>query len=272
MSNKPVIVPWDFSEMAVDALEHAFMLNKQIKTDIILLHLVKKKSEIEEADKKLEAFVQEFDKKNGITLKYIVKDGSIFSDINKIIEEENALFAVMGTHGIKGMQKFTGSWALKVIVGSIAPFIVIQEKPQSEAIRRIVFPVDFKFSVKEKLIWAELMYSYFKSKFFLCFIDSTDPLFKKKINSNMIVAKKFLTEKGVDFEIIRLEGKSIEDESIKYSGEIKADLIMISTTRNISFHDYMLGAAEQKVIANELKIPVMTINPKKGLTILKGFT
>jgi nucleotide-binding universal stress UspA family protein len=271
MSNKPVIVPWDFSELAEDALGHAVMLNKTIKTDIILLHLVKKKTEIDEAVKKLDAFILDFKNQYGAELKYIVKDGSIFSDIHKIIEKENALFAVMGTHGIKGMQKFTGSWALKVIIGSDAPFIVVQEKPQSQEINKIVFPVDFKFSVKEKLYWAELMYKYFKSKFYLCFIDSSDQFFKKKINANMIIAKKFLTDKGVDFEIIHLDGRSIEDESVKYSKEIKADLIMISTTRNISFHDYMLGAAEQKVIANEMKIPVMTINPKKGLTKLTGF-
>jgi hypothetical protein len=33
----------------------------------------------------------------------------------------------------------------------------------------------------------------------------------------------------------------------------------------------MLGASEQKIIANEKKIPVMTINPRKDLTKLKGF-
>jgi nucleotide-binding universal stress UspA family protein len=272
MSNKPVIVPWDFSELAENALDHAVMLNKTLHTDIILLHLVKKKTEIEEAVKKLDAYILDYKNKYDVVLKYIVKDGSIFSDIHKIIEKENALFAVMGTHGIKGMQKFTGSWALKVIIGSNAPFIVVQEKPQSQDIKKIVFPVDFKFSVKEKLFWAELMYNYFKSKFFLCFIDSTDQFFKKKISANMIIAKKFLSDKGVDYEIIQLEGRNIEDETVKYSNEIKADLIMISTTRNISFHDYMLGAAEQKVIANEMKIPVMTINPKKGLTKLQGFT
>ncbi len=271
MNSKPIIVPWDFSELAGYALEYAVILNKTIETDIILLHLVKKKSEIEEAEVKLNVLVSEYKTQLGISLKYVVKDGSIFSDINKIIEKENALFAIMGTHGIKGMQKFTGSWALKVIAGSSSPFIIIQEKPQSNDIKKIVFPVDFKFSVKEKLIWAELMYNYFKSKFYLCFIDSTDPLFKKKINANIIVAKKFLSDKNVDFTIVELEGNNIDDVSVKYSGDIKADLIMISTTRNISFHDYMLGATEQKVIANELKIPVMTINPKKGLTKLTGF-
>ncbi len=45
------------------------------------------------------------------------------------IERNHALMVIMGTHGIKGLQKYTGSWALKVIIGSSVPFLVIQDKP-----------------------------------------------------------------------------------------------------------------------------------------------
>ena len=95
-----------------------------------------------------------------------IREGSIFSVISDIIDESEASFAVMGTHGIKGMQKFTGSWALKVIAGSKAPFIVVQGPPLSnKGFENIVFPVDFKFSAKEKLVWAGFMSKFYKSKF-----------------------------------------------------------------------------------------------------------
>ncbi|MCF6366375.1 MAG: universal stress protein [Bacteroidales bacterium] len=270
-NNRPIIIPWDFSDLAEFALQHAEKMAKIVKCDILLLHIVKKKSEIEKATEKLESTVLEQGKKYGIRPKFVVREGSIFTDINKIIDEENAFFAIMGTHGIKGMQKFTGSWALKVIIGSSAPFIVVQDSPQSDNLNKIVFPVDFKFSEKEKLVWAEFIHRFFKSKFYLCYIDSNDQIFKKKIIANMMIAKKFLTEKGVDYDIVKLEGKNLSDEALLYADEIKADLIMITTTKNISFHDYMLGASEQKLIANEKKIPVMTINPRKDLTKLTGF-
>jgi len=270
-TNKPIIIPWDFSELAEYALQHAEHMAKNINCDIILLHIIKKGFEIEKSTAKLEAVVLEHEKKYGIKPKYIIREGSIFTDINKIIDEEDASFAIMGTHGIKGMQKFTGSWALKVIIGSSAPFIVVQDSPQNDNLNKIIFPVDFKFSEKEKLNWAIFIHKYFKSKFYLCYIDSTDPFFKKKITSNMITAKQFLTKKGVNYDIVKLEGKSISDEAIKYAEEIKADLIMITTTKNISLQDYMLGASEQKLIANEHKIPVMTINPRTDLKKATGF-
>jgi len=269
--NRPIIIPWDFSDLAEFALQHAEKIAKIVNCDIVLLHIIKKSSEIEKATENLENVVIEQEKKYGIKPKFIVREGSIFTDINKIIDEEDAFFAIMGTHGIKGMQKFTGSWALKVIIGSSAPFIVVQDSPQKDTLKKIVFPVDFKFSEKEKLVWANFLYKYFKSKFYLCYIDSNDQILKKKIMSNMIIAKKFLTEKGVDFDIVKLEGKNVSDDALKYAEEIKADLIMISTTKNISFQDYMLGASEQKLIANPNKIPVMTINPRKDLTKFKGF-
>jgi len=269
--NRPIIIPWDFSDLAEFALQHAEKMAKIVNCDIVLLHIIKKSSEIETAKEKLEEVVADHEKKYGIRPKYVVREGSIFTDINKIIDEENAFFAIMGTHGIKGMQKFTGSWALKVIIGSSAPFIVVQDSPQNDNLNKIVFPVDFSFSEKEKLVWADFIHKYFKSKFYLCYIDSNDQIFKKKITSNMIIAKKFLTEKGVDFDIIKLDGRNISEEALKYAEEIKADLIMISTTKNISLQDYMLGASEQKLIANPQKIPVMTINPRTDLTKHPGF-
>ncbi len=270
-NNRPIIVPWDFSELSEYALKHAAKMSIKMNCDIVLLHIVKKSSEIKTASEKMETAVNSFEKEYGVKPKYTVKEGSIFSDINRLIKNENAIFAIMGTHGIKGMQKFTGSWALKVIIGSDAPFIVVQDNPQNEDVKKVVFPVDFKFAEKEKLIWAEFIHNYFGAKFYLCYIDTNDQIFKKKIVSNMMIAKNFLTDKGIDFDIVKLDGKNISDESLKYAEEIKADLIMITTTKNISMHDYMLGASEQKVIANVQKIPVMTINPRTDLTKLTGF-
>ncbi len=270
-NNRPIIIPWDFSELSEYALQHAEKLAKRLNCNILLLHIVKKSSEIENATVKMTSAVRQYEKDYGIKPKFAVKEGSIFTDINKLIEEENALFAIMGTHGIKGMQKFTGSWALKVIVGSEAPFIVVQDSPKSGELSNIVFPVDYKFSEKEKLVWADFLFKYFKSKIHLCYIEYSDPLFKKKVNSNIITAKRFLSDKGVSYNIIKLDGKNLYDETVKYAEEINADLIMITTTKNISLHDYMLGASEQKMIANEKKIPIMTINPRTDLTKFKGF-
>ncbi|MEZ5011784.1 MAG: universal stress protein [Bacteroidales bacterium] len=88
--------------------------------------------------------------------------GSIFATIADYVNENDASLVIMGTHGLKGMQKLTGSWALKVIVRSKIPFIVIQDPPRDmEKYHDLVFPVDFRQENKEKLKMAIFLGKYF---------------------------------------------------------------------------------------------------------------
>ncbi|RLD75792.1 MAG: universal stress protein [Bacteroidetes bacterium] len=270
--NKPILVPWDFSQVAGYALEHAVNFAKNTDNDIALIHVVKKQKEIDNAKNKLQEIVDKTKEKHGIELALIVREGSIFTAINEVVEESDASLVVMGTHGMKGMQKFTGSWALKVIAGSKAPFVVVQEAPGSE-LRNIVFPVDFKREQKEKLVWAAYMHRHYNTKVHICYQQSTDSRIKTKTKSNIVFSKNYLSEKSVNFEINALEGeKSLADESIEFAKSIGAEMILIMTTKNISFQDYVLGADEQQIIANSAKIPVMCINPKAGSSKFGGFS
>jgi len=269
--NKPILVPWDFSQVAENALEHAIDFSKKTGDDIALIHVVKKQKEIDSATEKLNTVVAKTKSEFGIDLGLFVREGSIFTAISDIVEEVNATLVVMGTHGMKGMQKFTGSWALKVITGSKAPFVVVQDTPRSD-FTEVVFPVDFKKEQKQKLIWAGFLVNYFKVKVHIIYQGSSDSRIKAKTRSNLIFSRNYLAEKGGEFEIYELKGKdSLADEAIEYAEKINAGMIVIMTTKNISFQDYVLGADEQQLIANKEKIPVMCINPKKG-TKFGGFS
>ncbi|RLD69818.1 MAG: universal stress protein [Bacteroidetes bacterium] len=269
--NEPILVPWDFSQVAGYALEHAVNFAKNTENDVALIHVVKKQKEIDNAKNKLQEIVDQTKEKHGVELALIVREGSIFTAINEVVEESDASLVVMGTHGMKGMQKFTGSWALKVIAGSKAPFVVVQDAP-GEKLTNIVFPVDFKREQKEKLVWAAYMNKYYNTKVHICYQQSADSRIKTKTKSNIVFSKNYLAEKDADFEIHALEGeKSLADESIEFAKSINAGMILIMTTKNISFQDYVLGADEQQIIANSAKIPVMCINPKLG-TKFGGFS
>lgn len=263
--NQPIIVPWDFTDKAQYALEHALIYATTVQKPVVLLHIVEKEKEIESATAKLQKTIEEVKEKMGATIGGMVKVGSIFSTITDVIEETNAILAVMGTHGIKGIQKITGSWALKVIVGSKAPFIVVQAPPVQKEISDIVVPIDFRSENKEKLVWMNFINSILPAKFHLVYIDDPDKFAKKNILSNIKVAVEYLETKGIPYEIQKLGSKgNLEDKTIDYARIIDASMIIIMTTKNISTFDFILGPAEQKIIANDAKIPVMTINPREG--------
>ena len=271
--NHNILIPWDFTEVAEYALQHGFKIAEKTKSEkISLLHIIKNEKEYEEAKERLDQVVKEYQGKNGILIESIVRKGSIFTTIGEVASEVEAELVVMGTHGLRGMQKLTGSWALKVIVSSKVPFVVVQEPPNETDFRDIVFPIDFKKESKEKLNWVTYFYKYFSPKFHIIKPNTTDVGFIKRIKANIAFARKFMDSKNVDYEMHTANGKkSFQIEIMDFAKEINADLILILSTKNIGLTDYVIGAQEQYVIANSSKIPVMVINPRDDLTKYEGF-
>ncbi len=276
---KKILVTWDFTEISENALEYAIRIAKAVNNEIILLHIVKKKEEEDKALEKLQPVAEMVFQKYNIKPEIIAIEGSIFSTIGDFTaDEENHInLVVMGTHGIRGMQKLTGSWALKVIASSKAPFIVVQDvPPQKEKFSDIVFPINFKTENKEKLLWAIYLAKFFESKIHVFKPLETDKYYLKKINANLSFALKYFRKKAVDYEIHTAEKSGhFAEETLKFGKKINADLILIMTTKGIGFSDYVFGAQEQYIIANAAKIPVMCINPRTDLTtvsyVIGGF-
>lgn len=264
--SKPILIATDFTVVAQYAIELAVPFARMSNTDIVLVHIVKKASEIPEATARVELEADKAVREHGIRVQGIVREGSIFSTIGETVTELDASLVFMGTHGIKGMQKLTGSWALKVIVTSRVPIFVVQTFPRKKTIDRIVFPVDYKRENREKIGWAYYVARIFNSK---VYIFRSEPAKDKKIEhgikTNVAFTEKFLRSKNVQFEVSVAEGKdSFAKESLQFAGDIDADTILITTTKGISIYDYVLGASEEDIITNNANIPVMCVNPRKS--------
>ncbi len=272
MTKENILVPWDFSNVAGYALQHAVKFAKLLNTGISILHVVKKEKEGVEAETKLKILVDETQEKYGLSPEILIKEGSIFTVIKEVGNEMKASMIIMGTHGMKGMQKFTGSWALKVIVGCNSPFVVVQGSPTDEPIENLVFPIDFRSENKQKLVWANYLYRLFDAKIHVVLPKENDKLILKKINNNLIFAKNYFNDHGIDYDITVMEGKGgFVDQTIQFAINMSNSLIMIMTTKNISFQDYVLGADEQKLISNEEGLPIMCINPRQELSRMQAF-
>ncbi len=258
-----VLVTWDFTEKSEYALEHALLVSKRIKRPVGLVHIVKKESEISSAKERIQGILAS--KYAGAETKpeIFVKDGNIFSTISDLANEIEASMVFMGTHGIKGMQKFFGSWALKVIAHTKVPFVVVQNKPPAEIYSKVVIPVTFRKENKECINWVHYYAKNFGTHFSIFKAKHTDPNFIKGIDSNIFFLTKFFSSKGIAFDVKEAEtDANFVMQTVEYASEINADAIMIMVTKDIGFADYVLGAHEQYIIANEAKLPVICINPK----------
>ena len=267
VNKRPIIIPWDYTEKAEFALLHAVNITKITNNSLILVHITKKESDNDVQSTRLASIAQNIQEKYGIATSSIVRSGNIFSEITKVINETDAQLAIMGTHGMKGLQKITGSWALKVITGSKAPFIVVQDKPLPKTdVTKIVVPLDFKLEEREKLVWTNFFAGISKCKFFICYSETGDEIIQKRTIGNIKAATNCLEERGINYELHQLPGdNSLAKETINYAKKIDSGMIIIMTTKNIKFQDYVLGANEQQIIANDSKIPVMCVNPRASI-------
>jgi len=272
---KLIVVPWDFSHVAENALAHAVKISRMVNNDICLLHIVSSgitPKAYAEKTTHLKRLIEENGRKYNVPIVYHISKGSIFSAIAEFANEKEANLVVMGTHGMKGMQKLTGSWALKVIVKSKIPFIVIQDPPaDQERYHNIVFPVDFRGENKEKIKMAIFMGKYFDSKVHMVVSVSTDKNILKKTKTNLNFAIKYLIQNNIDYEIHDMPKGKIAEQTIDFAQKINADLILIVTTKNITFADYLVGASEQYIIANSSRIPVCCVNPKASFASVGQF-
>jgi nucleotide-binding universal stress UspA family protein len=276
-NKKLIIVPWDFTYVAESALAHAVKIGRMTGSDICLLHIVDPAVKVKaEGEKRslLKHVADENGRKYNMNIISSVEKGSIFTSIADFAnrKENEASLVVMGTHGMKGMQKLTGSWALKVIVKSKIPFIVVQEPPaDQDRYHNIVFPVDFRLENKEKMGMAIFMGKYFDSKIHILKTITTDKGLTNKVNRNLNFAIKYLIQNNVEYEIHEVQSGKLAQKTIDFAQNIKADLILIVTTKNITFADYMVGASEQYIIANSSRIPVCCVNPKASFANTSQF-
>lgn len=274
-NRKLIVVPWDFTPVAENALAHAVRIGRQVNNEVALLHIVepgiKQKAE---GEKKylLQRVADNAHVKYGIAVSWFIVKGSIFTSIAEFVNEKDANLVVMGTHGMKGMQKLTGSWALKVIIKSKVPFIVVQDPPSDLGkFHNIVFPVDFRKENKEKIKMAIYMGKYFDSKIHILVSATSDKNLAKRTKINLAFAVKYFIQNNIEYEVHEIPKGKPAERTIEFAQKINADMILIITTKNITFADYALGASEQQIIANSSRIPVCCVNPKVSFASSRQF-
>ena len=221
-----VLVPTDFTQVADNALAYANEFAKIMNKGVSLLHVVEKKGglfggsksakEASEANYRLEKMTSENKDSSGIETEFISKPGNIFDQIGEVAEETKATLVVMGTHGISGMQSVTGSKALKVIVNSPVPFVVVQDKPYSGGFKNILVPIDLTAEDKQKLFWVASIGKTFNAKMHIYPLAENDEFLQDKVNLNVNYAKNFFDKHGIPWELHESKGtKDHEKETVR---------------------------------------------------------
>lgn len=284
MQNKKntILVPLDFSEIASFALDHAVEVAKQFDNNLALLHVVEealvssflsfgKNEHLEELAKeaakaRLEKIASEIRAKHKIECSTTVKFGKIYKMVIEAVTELNCDSIVMGSHGADGLDQIIGSNASRVISHSTVPVIVVKSAQHINSYKNIIFPLDLTSESRQKVTWAIHIGKVYNSTINIFTAKTGKKEADNKLLSSLKQIEMLLEKEGVKYteKIIEDAKENFALETINYSEEINADLIMIMTQQeDKDLTEYIIGSYAQQVVNRSRKAPVMCINPKR---------
>jgi nucleotide-binding universal stress UspA family protein len=261
-----IVVPTDFTKVADTAVDHAIGLCKSIaNAEVVLLHIIGKEKEKINAEIKMKEQSEMLTKSTGIKVSYEARLGNIFDDIGAAATDLKAKLIIMGTHGVKGMQHITGSYAVKVITHSTVPFIVVQERGFREGYKNLVLPFDLSKDSKQKLSLAINIAKVFNSKVHIIYPQETDTFLENAINNNVSLAKSELRNNQIEFDVKMADDKgNFVKQFLTYAAVKDADLIAVVNSQEMGFPEILAGTDERQIITNDAQIPTMILNPIKS--------
>ena len=277
-----VLIPYDFSETAELAIEHAVFMAKLHKAEIILLHIIesfsfataissafgKSQSEFENkieasAKDKLQQLTEKLHHDSGMKVTFRIENGKIYKKIVAIAEEVNCDIIIMGTHGVSGFQDFlVGSNTYRVVNSAPCPVISVQVHSKKIGFKDIVLPIDNSYSSRQKVKFAVEIAKHYNSIIHIAGIMTmSDVDLQRKFEVKIHQVQGYLEEHEIAHTVKIFKTDNSPAATLTYSNQINADLLIIMTEQEGS--GVFMGNYAQQLI-NQSKIPVLSIRPSEG--------
>ena len=273
-----IVVPLDFHEQSMIALEQTRGIAKFMNAEIIILYIIEqsdiipsifRKSEQEkvvheELKKRLDDLAVSTSEKFKLTVSVRIEKGKVYEQILKVSSEVKARFIIMGKNDAEeGYKRLIGANTSHVIANSDCPVITIKGKDHNLGVKNIVLPLDLTKKTREKVFNAVSFGLHFNSAIWMVSVLTGGISVKQsRIYAKMKRAKSMIEENGVPCNIKLFKKTDIPDYELitQYALDIEADLIMIMTHQESDFRDHYIGKFAHEII-NRSEIPVMTMIP-----------
>ena len=280
-----ILIPIDFSQTSLLAIEHAAFTAQLFKAEIVLLHVVEKYWEnfsvitpelvvevpndfMESIEKRLEEIASNIRTKNGVKSTCITTSGNIFSEIMNVSNEQKIDLIVMGTHGTSGIAEFfVGSNTYKVVTKSICPVLSVQSNATQLGYKNILLPIDDSAHSRQKVNHAIVLAKHYASKLHVLGLGDKDydnsELTKFDLKLNQI--QEYIQKCGLICDKTIVNGTNQAKTTLEFANNSNTDLIVIMTDQEENITGRLMGTYAQQII-NHSKIPVLSVHPVIGVT------
>lgn len=274
-----ILVPYDFSDIALHALNFASDLAKKTSgCSVTIINVIEQptpetfntigvydydpmenlyiKRLIDTSKEKMEGLMSE-DRYKSIDLKYKIVLGNPFKEIGQEISTQNVDLVVMGTSGSSGAEEFlVGSNAERMVRYSKCPVITLNQATDPSDIQEIVFASNFQEISASFVEHVKNLQSLFDAE--LKFVKINTPASFTTTRHDKKQMEDFISKfdfKNASYETYNYSNE--EDGIIAYAEDVDADLIAIGTHQRKGVGHFFSGSIAEDVV-NHAKVPVWT--------------
>jgi nucleotide-binding universal stress UspA family protein len=298
---KNIIVPVDFSETSLGAVDHAAFLARKNGATITFINVMEPVSKpgvkpgfsmynIGEVEEKLdnlakkqaemldrkEIFIKEGlinlerkMKREGIAVgKSIIEKGKVYKKVCAMATKLKADIIIMGTHGASGFREFmVGSNTYKVVSESKCPVLSIKAEFTIRGFKNILLPFIDQPHMREHVDYAIKLAKIYGATLHILGIDTEkeeDHFKKVRVEAEQI--KNMAEKAGILSTSDVFPASYVNEIIMNYGKNKKADLIVImADLEKLNVLQYFTGPVVQQIV-NHSAIPVLSIplvyNPK----------
>lgn len=275
---KKVMIPTDFSACARAAENYGMALAKQIKAELVFLHIIitpvnwskltteqehlfpETKEKIATAKKELKSLVEKAEA-SGVTASKLLVFSFGNEKIHKYIESEKIDMIVMGSHGQYGFKEhILGTNTYSVLRRAEIPVVVVKEENVKNQVKDLVLATNFKEKTGKSFKMLEQLSERLGAKLHVLYVNT--PTYFLETNDIMSLGKSFLQEFGsYNYDIHIIDAFKEERGIMQFAEKLDADGMAVITFGKSDLMQYFSPSITENLIAMS-DHPVISI--KKG--------
>jgi nucleotide-binding universal stress UspA family protein len=268
---KTILLMTDFSENAKNAIKYAInMFGEEVEYLLLNTYIVRENTgsfmsvadqikDISEKEMaKEEAFIKkEFSSLSKLNVKPLLIRGEAIGGVNLLKKEKQIDLIVMGTKGASGITKFlVGSVTASVVQGTGLPVLIIPEKEQYQAYKKIVFATDFTHKVKQEILTPlqQIAQKFNAEIAMLNVLDENNIKNEKVLDTSNLFGgvKSYL-------DTIKASERDVIEDIELYCKNNKAEMLTVVAHHNTFFQGLFHKSVSQELIYHA-QLPILALD------------
>lgn len=245
---KRVLVPIDFSEASLKALEFGVEMANRLNANLRILHVVNGKNyapffdQANNAELLVDGQADTWMKKlmSDFTPRYVVangqfdfkiREGNVTREICNQAKYDDTSLIVVGSHGISGFEdKWIGSNAYRLVSNSPCPVMLVRKNMVWKEFKSIVMSITIKKETRTKIPVVAGVAKLFGAKVYIAgFKQSSLKYLLVSIRAAIRQAQTYMEEKaGLETESTIISGSNMPQLLLDYAKSVNGDLIAIN--------------------------------------------